>query len=49
VKVGDVVTATTDIVSCAGFVWLVGEKEQVDRDVKVLLSSFVLTIIENLD
>lgn len=42
VKVGDVVKATTDILSCAGFVWLVGSKDEVDRDTKELMASFVL-------
>ena len=44
VKVGDVVNKTTDIVSCAGFVWFVGDKEAVDRDTRELFSSFVLAI-----
>lgn len=44
VNVGDVVEETTDIVSCAGFVWLVGDREQVDKDTEVVLSSFCLTL-----
>lgn len=46
VKVGDVVRPTTDILSCAGFVWMVGEKKQVDIDTKKILSSFNLVISE---
>ena len=44
VKTGDVVEVTTDIVSCAGFVWLVGEKSQVDKDTKAVLDSFSLIL-----
>lgn len=44
VKAGDVVEETTDIVSCAGFVWLVGEKAQVDKDTKTVLDSFSLIL-----
>ena len=44
VKVGDVVRQTTDILSCAGFVWMVGERDQVDKDTKKILSSFNLVI-----
>ena len=44
VKAGDVVEETTDIVSCAGFVWLVGEKTQVDKDTKAVLDSFSLIL-----
>jgi len=40
VKAGDIVEETTDIVSCAGFVWLVGEQAQVDMDTKTVLDSF---------
>merc|ERR1712194_486152 len=45
-KVGDIVRETTDIVSCAGFVWLVGERNQVDTDTEQILSSFNLVICE---
>jgi len=48
VKAGDVVEETTDIVSCAGFVWLVGEREQVEKDTNEILSSFSL-ILEDKD
>ena len=44
VKAGDIVEETTDIVSCAGFVWLVGEKTQVDKDTKAVLDSFSLIL-----
>lgn len=44
VKVGDVVNETTDIVSCAGFVWFIGDKETVDRDTRELFSSYVLVV-----
>lgn len=43
VAVGDTVKATTDIVSCAGFVWLIGNKEKVDEDTEAIMSSFVFT------
>ena len=46
VKAGDVVAETTDIVSCAGFVWLVGGKEQVDEDTVVVRASFSLILEE---
>ncbi|CAB9496546.1 acetyl-CoA carboxylase biotin carboxylase [Seminavis robusta] len=41
-KVGDHVQETTDITSCAGFVWLVGEKSKVRRDATLILDSFKL-------
>jgi len=44
VKEGDIVEETTDIVSCAGFVWLVGEQAQVDTDTKAVLDSFSLIL-----
>jgi len=44
VKAGEVVKETTDIVSCAGFVWLVGEMKQVDTDTEKILSSFTLVL-----
>ena len=47
VTVGDIVEATTDIVSCAGFVWLIGDKEKVDKDTEAIMSSFVLTTTED--
>ena len=46
VKEGDIVEETTDIVSCAGFVWLVGEKTQVDKDTMTVLDSFSLILKE---
>ena len=46
VKVGDIVDVTTDIVSCAGFVWLVGDRDQVDEDTDAVMSSFVLSVID---
>ena len=46
INVGDFVYETTDIVSCAGFVWLVGEKDQVSKDTDVVLSNFSLVIDE---
>jgi hypothetical protein len=42
VKEGDQVTETTDITSCAGFVWLVGEKTMVDHDAGLIWSTFRL-------
>ncbi|KAL9188158.1 hypothetical protein ACHAXT_006536 [Thalassiosira profunda] len=42
VNIGDQVVETTDIVSCAAFVWLVGEKAKVDEDTDAVLSSFSL-------
>jgi carbamoylphosphate synthase large subunit len=44
VKAGDHVKATTDIVSCAGFVWLVGARDQVENDAHLVLSSFSLLL-----
>lgn len=46
IKVGDIVDETTDIVSCAGFVWLVGEREKVDKDTDTVMSSFELSVID---
>lgn len=40
VQVGDVVPETTDITSCAGFVWLVGERAEVDRETNEVISAF---------
>ena len=40
VKPGDLVEKTTDITSCAGFVWLVGDKSKVEKDSKLVKSSF---------
>ncbi len=46
VKPGDTVEETTDIISCAGFVWLLGNnKEQVDADTYTLMSSVVISVI----
>ncbi|KAL7543431.1 hypothetical protein ACHAXR_012707 [Thalassiosira sp. AJA248-18] len=44
VNVGDIVKVTTDIVSFAGFVWLVGGREQVDKDHDAVLSLFSLVV-----
>ena len=44
IKVGDIVDVTTDIVSCAGFVWLVGDRETVDKDTDAVSSSYVLSV-----
>mmetsp|Transcript_18611 Transcript_18611/g.39125 ORF Transcript_18611/g.39125 Transcript_18611/m.39125 type:complete len:496 (-) Transcript_18611:2669-4156(-) len=44
IKKGDIVKETTDIVSCAGFIWLVGKLEQVEGDTKTALSSFTLAV-----
>ena len=44
VKIGDIVDETTDIISCAGFVWLVGNKEQVDDETDAVVSSFALSV-----
>jgi len=44
--VGDVVSKTTDITSCAGFVWLVGERSLVDIETVQVLSEFKLVIDE---
>lgn len=46
VKEGDIVKETTDITSCAGFVWLVGDRSQVEIDTTSILSSFQLQIKE---
>ena len=46
-KVGDIVDETTDIVTCAGFVWLVGDRKQVDEDTDAVMSSFALTVTDN--
>jgi D-alanine-D-alanine ligase-like ATP-grasp enzyme len=46
VKEGDIVKETTDITSCAGFVWLVGDRSQVETDTQSILSSFRLQIKE---
>lgn len=43
-KEGDTVQRTSDIVSCAGFVWLVGEKSQVQDDTKQIRSTFQMKI-----
>jgi D-alanine-D-alanine ligase-like ATP-grasp enzyme len=40
VKPGDNVLKTTDITSCAGFVWLVGDKFKVQRDAELIISTF---------
>jgi D-alanine-D-alanine ligase-like ATP-grasp enzyme len=45
VKPGDNVLKTTDITSCAGFVWLVGDKFQVKRDAELILSTFRIDYI----
>jgi hypothetical protein len=42
VKVGDVVSETSDIASYAGFVWLVGDDAFVKADTEKLLSTYVL-------
>lgn len=42
VKRGDFVQETTDITSCAGFLWFVGDKNDVEQDTERALSSFVL-------
>ena len=46
-KAGDVVDETTDIVTCAGFVWLVGDRKQVDDDTDAVMSSFVLSVTDH--
>eukprot|EP00986_Skeletonema_menzelii_P013638 scaffold8097_cov148-Skeletonema_menzelii.AAC.9 len=46
-KVGDIVDETTDIVTCAGFVWLVGDRKQVDEDTDAVMTSFALTVTDN--
>lgn len=48
VKVGDIVKETTDIVSCAGFVWLVGDRELVDEDTDRVMSSFTVSVTDDL-
>lgn len=45
VHVGDLVSETSDIVSCAGFVWLVGEKDQVDNDTSTVRASYSLQVV----
>jgi hypothetical protein len=44
VKRGDFVEETTDITSFAGFLWFVGEKNDVKQDTERALSSFVLKL-----
>lgn len=44
VSVGDVVAKTTDITSCAGFVWLIGNRSEVDKDTKRILSTFKVIV-----
>jgi hypothetical protein len=44
IKKGDAVKETTDITSCAGFLWLVGARHDVDRDTETALSSFKVVI-----
>ena len=44
IKEGDIVIETSDIVTCAGFVWLIGDREQVDKDTKHVLDSFSLIL-----
>jgi hypothetical protein len=40
IKIGDIAAKMTDITSCAGFVWLVGERSLVDEDTVYLLETF---------
>ena len=49
VKKGDFVKETTDITSCAGFLWFVGEKADVEHDAERALSSFKLTVTDKAD
>jgi len=44
VKKGDVVKETTDITSCAGFLWFVGDKKDVAKDTERALSTFLITM-----
>ena len=44
VKEGDYVKESTDITSCAGFVWLVGDKVTVDKEADIILSSFKIEL-----
>merc|ERR1711862_421150 len=44
VKVGDVVSKTTDIISCAGFVWLIGDRLEVEKETEQVLSNFRIDI-----
>jgi biotin carboxylase len=44
VKVGDVVKETTDITSCAGFAWFVGDDDTVKLDTQKLLSSYAIEV-----
>jgi len=46
VQVGDSVLKTTDITSCAGFVWLVGEQSLVDMETVQIISRFKLVMEE---
>ena len=45
VKQGEYVEETTDITTCAGFLWFVGNRKDVEEDVKRALSSFKITLI----
>lgn len=46
VKEGDLAQETTDITSSAGFVWLVGEMDQVEQEANKIMSTFQLEIME---
>jgi ATP-grasp domain len=46
VKVGDVVEKTSDIVSCAGFVWLMGEESCVQNDTEQIRTTFEIQMDE---
>ena len=45
-SIGDFVKKTTDIVTCSGFVWLIGEKSVVDADTQFVLQNFEVVIDE---
>mmetsp|Transcript_24670 Transcript_24670/g.58562 ORF Transcript_24670/g.58562 Transcript_24670/m.58562 type:complete len:576 (+) Transcript_24670:105-1832(+) len=45
IKEGQLVEKTTDITTCAGFLWLCGERQLVDQDTKTFLDNFrVITV-----
>ena len=44
VQEGEAVKETTDIVSCAGFVWLVGQQSKVEQESELIRTKFTLEI-----
>jgi tRNA A64-2'-O-ribosylphosphate transferase len=46
IRKGDTVERTTDITTCAGFLWLVGERHLVNKDTKTFLETFKVEIVK---